>query len=47
VTGGVQVGLFGVNPARNTFRISAFIGHLASTFLYFQSDANYCDVGIC
>jgi arginine decarboxylase len=47
VTGGVHVGLFGVNPARDPCGIGAFIGSLASTFLYFQSDANYCDVGIC
>jgi hypothetical protein len=47
VTGGVHVGLFGVNPARDPYGIGAFIGSLASTFLYFQSDANYCDVGIC
>jgi hypothetical protein len=32
VTGGVHVGLFGVNPARHPFGVAAFIGHWRRLF---------------
>ena len=46
VTSGLQVRLFG-QPNMQPLRDSCVHRTLASTFLYFQSEANYCEVGIC